>query len=190
MLWCTVWHDMCLMCIFMCLTYVGYLFFCSNYLLYNMILSDFEIGLMFPDNFFSWGIAICFSFLSNRHSLRILLIWRIHLVKASHNAHFPEMLYYDNGFSVSDNFSLWNEAIAFNFWLRSEDSIDVDTKFRFQNKTQIFEANDILISSNLLMSLITWEIYKHVSETILWIVFLWSLESLKSGRVWSIYYSN
>lgn len=68
----------------------------------------------------------------------------------SPNAHFLEVHYFDNGFSVSDNFSLWNGVIAFKLQLRSE---DVDTKFRCQNKIQIFKANVILMASNLLMPL-------------------------------------
>ena len=71
----------------------------------------------------------------------------------SPNAHFPEMPYFDNGFSVADNISFWNGAIAFKFQLRSEDAIDVDMKFSYQNKIQIFKATVILMASNLIMLL-------------------------------------
>lgn len=133
----------------MCLTYVGFLS-CSNCMLCNRNWSDSEIDLMFPRISFFWGIAICSSFLSNVFIPRILLTWRVHQVNSSPNAHFPEVPYFDNVFSVPDNFSLWNRVIAFKLQLRSE---DVDSKFRCQNKIQIFKRNVILMASDLLMPL-------------------------------------
>lgn len=150
MLWCLIWHEVCLMCFFpMCLTYVGFLS-CSNCLLCNRNWSDSKIDLMFPRISFFWGIAICSNSTSNVFIPRILLTWRVYQVNISPNAHFPEVSDFDDGFSVSNIFSLWNGVIAFKLQLRAE---DVDTKFRCQHKIQIFKVNVILIASNLLMPL-------------------------------------
>lgn len=138
MLWCLVWHEVCLMCFSICLTYVGLLSY-SNCLLCNRNWSDSQIGLMFPKIPFFWGIAVCFKYMIKKYIPRIFLIWRTHLNFSQD--HFPEMPYFDNDFSVSENLSLWNGMTVFKFQLRFEDVIGVNTYFRYQNKTQIFKTN-------------------------------------------------
>ena len=89
----------------------------------------------------------------------------------SPSAHFPEIPYFVKSVLVSDNFLLWNGMIAFNFQLRSEDSIVVDTKFRCQNKIQIFKAKDTLMASNILMPL---DHLKNIQKSL---INLWLLSS-------------
>lgn len=152
MLWCLVWHEVCLMCFSICFTYVGLLSY-SNCLLCNRNWSDSQIDLMFPKISFFWGIAVCFKYMIKKYIPRIFLIWRTHL--SFSQDHFAEMPYFDNDFSVSENLSLWNGMTVFKFQLRFEDVIGVNTNFRYQNKTQILKKK---------CPSIIWKTYKSVSE--------------------------
>ena len=166
MLWCLVWHEVCLMCFSICFTYVGLLSY-SNCLLCNRNWSDSQIDLMFPKISFFWGIAVCFKYMIKKYIPRIFLIWRTHLNFSQD--HFPEMPYFDNDFSVSENLSLWNEMTVFKFQLRFEDVIGVNTTFRYQNKTQIFKKKMFL---NHLKNILKCIRNSFVNRKLFWSLFL------------------
>lgn len=72
MLWCSVWHEMCLICFSMCLTYVVLLV--ATVCFATGIDINSETGPVIPQRSLYWRIAICFNFMSNKQASTVSIL--------------------------------------------------------------------------------------------------------------------
>lgn len=149
MLWCLVWHEICLMYFSMCLTYVKLLAATVCFVIgIDLTLKSIShFHGVFPSGELQFASTLWATNTSPAFFLPEKLFYEYFP-----SAHFPEMPYFDGSLSVSATLSLWNRTVACKFQLRSEDAVDVGNKIRCRNRIHIFKTNDFLMANHLLMA--------------------------------------